>query len=473
MLELEANAIKVDYSYDTVPTIREFTLSNKRIKGLLGPFGSGKSSGCLMEILRRAHEQVVSPLDGLRKLRCAVVRNTYPQLKDTTIKTVMDWLPPKYFGEYKIADHEYIITGFPGVRIELLFRALDKQEHVSNLLSLELTMAWINEAREVPRAIWDAIDGRIDRYPSMREGGATWCGIIMDTNPPDEDSEWFHFFEEDLPENAAIFKQPSGLAPEAENLPHLAPEYYQNLSVGKSREFNNVYVHGKYGYTRAGRPVYHNFNDYLHVSSKPLKPIAGNPLLIGFDFGLTPSAVICQQTARGQFLVLDEMLSISMGIRQFIRNILKPLLVTKYRGFPIMGVGDPAGTQRSPVDEKTCFQELRDAGIKIRPANTNSIVARTTAVEALLSRLIDGKPGFYLSPTCKMLRKGFNGSYKFAKIQGSNRYAEKPYKNDASHVHDALQYAAMYVDEAVRMASRPQLFRKKPQYVPVQTKGGY
>ncbi|MEN6455488.1 MAG: hypothetical protein ABFD10_14625, partial [Prolixibacteraceae bacterium] len=43
---------------------------------------SGKSSACVMEIIRRAHEQKASP-DGIRRSRWAVVRNSYGQLKDT------------------------------------------------------------------------------------------------------------------------------------------------------------------------------------------------------------------------------------------------------------------------------------------------------------------------------------------------------------------------------------------------------
>ena len=56
---------KVVYNYSDVPTIKKFALSNKRIRGLMGPFRSGKSCGCLMEIIRRAHEQTPSQ-DGIR-----------------------------------------------------------------------------------------------------------------------------------------------------------------------------------------------------------------------------------------------------------------------------------------------------------------------------------------------------------------------------------------------------------------------
>ena len=31
---------------------------------------------------------------------------------------------------------------------------------------------------------------RVGRYPSMREGGSSWSGVICDTNAPEEDHWW-------------------------------------------------------------------------------------------------------------------------------------------------------------------------------------------------------------------------------------------------------------------------------------------
>jgi hypothetical protein len=280
-----AGPYRIVYNYDDVPTIKKFAQSNKRIRGLCGCFGSGKSSGCVMEIIRRAHEQAPSQ-DGIRRSRWAVIRNTYGQLKDTTIKTVMDWLPVSVFGEYSVTNHNYTITKFPGVQIELMFRALDRPEQVANLLSLELTGAWVNEAREVPWSIIEALDGRINRYPGKKDGGCTWAGIIMDTNPPDENSEWYKFFEVNRPPNAAIFKQPSGLSPQAENLKNLAKGYYTNLAIGKNDNYVRVYIEGKYGYTQEGKPVIEQYNDNVHVALSIIQPMEDIPLIAGMDFGL-------------------------------------------------------------------------------------------------------------------------------------------------------------------------------------------
>ena len=74
----------------------------------------------------------------------------------------------------------------------------------------------------------------------------------MDTNPPDEDSWIYHRFEVLKPFNSEMFKQPSGLSPKAENLENLdgGRAYYENLAVGKSKDYIKVYIDGQYGYVK-------------------------------------------------------------------------------------------------------------------------------------------------------------------------------------------------------------------------------
>jgi hypothetical protein len=405
-----------------------------------------------MEIVRRAHEQKPSP-DGIRRSRWAVVRNSYRQLCDTTIKTFHDWFPPKIFGEYRITDHSYFLTKFPGVELEVLFRALDRPDQVSNLLSLELTGAWFNEAREIPQSIIEAMDGRIGRYPSPRDGGASWLGMIMDTNPPDDDSYIYKVFEKVRPDGWEIFKQPSGLSPYAENIKNLPKDYYINLAKGKDEMYVRVYIHGQYGYMQKGKPVFSGFVDNVHVAPRVLEPIKGIDLLVGMDFGLQPCCTIAQITPYGQLRILDELVSDGMAIKQFCLNQLLPLLRQKYFGFNIMGYGDPAGNSRVQTDESTCFDVLHSAEIglvNVISAETNAIVPRINAVERFLNRMTKGEPGFLLSPNCSHLRKALNGGYHYA-LEKTFRGGEQetkmvPVKNFSSHISDSLQYLCLYID---------------------------
>jgi len=445
-------------------TLRNFHTDGSFVRGVRGPIGSGKSTAMCWEIMMRAMRQVPDA-DGIRRSRWAVVRNTYRELKDTTIKTWLQQFPEDVVGPFAVSDMSHTIRQ-AGLDLEVIFRALDRPDDVKKLLSLEITGAWVNEAREVPKEILDGLTGRVGRYPSVAQGGCTWSGIIMDTNPPDEDHWWYLLAEEERPQGWRFWAQPPALMQgKDEWLPNMGAEnianlpggydYYLRQIPGKTAEWIKVYVLGQYGTIMAGKPVYPEYNDAIHCATEALKPYTNLPLTLGWDFGLTPSVVITQRTPRGQLRILDEQCAASMGIRQFVRDVVRPHLSTTYPGYSIRSVGDPAGSQRAQTDERTCMDELAAAGLVTQPARTNEFVARREAVAGFMTRMIDGEPGFLLSPTCRTLRRGFLGGYQFERIQVSGeRYRDEPAKNAYSHPQDALQYAALDVEDAPVAARR-------------------
>src|SRR6185436_5515465 len=174
-----------------------------------------------------------------------------------------------------------------------------------------------------------------------------------------------------------------------------------------------------------------------------VKPIEGLPLLLGFDYGLTPAVGICQLTPRGQFRVLDELCADGMGIKQFARDVVIPHLATNYTKYRFQAVGEPSGMSRSDTDEKTCFMLLAEEGIPAVPAISNNFTARRESVAHYLTKMIDGQPGFMVDPKADMVRKGMNGRYQFKRVQisGDERYRDEPDKNMYSHPCEAVQYA--------------------------------
>ena len=70
-------------------------------------------------------------------------------------------------------------------------------------------------------------------------------------------------------------------------------------------------------------------------------------------------------------------------------------------------------------------------------------------VAASLSRMIDGKPGFLISPKCKVTRKGMNGGYAYKRVQvaGDERFHDKPNKNRFSHPCEGGQYMMLGAGE--------------------------
>lgn len=443
---------------------------NSFARFLRGPVGSGKSAGCCVEIFRRALAQKPGP-DGIRKSRWAIVRNTNPQLKTTTIKTWLDWFPEETWGRFNWSPPFTHRLRRGDLDMEVIFLALDKPEDVKKLLSLELTGVFINEAREVPKAIIDACTMRVGRFPSMKDGGPTWYGIICDTNAPDEDHWWpIMSGETDLPDHIGreealmlvkpdtwkFFNQPGAMLaeknkegeiigykpnPAAENMNNLTPEYYLNLMKGKTKSWIAVYVLNLIGSINDGKPVYPDFDLSTHVAKEPLVPVAGVPITIGLDFGLTPSAVYCQNVL-GRWLILRELVATDMGTSRFA-NVLRMDMAQHFAGFKFNIWGDPSGDFRAQTDETTPFQILRAAGLTARPAPTNDPSLRIDAVTGALTRTHDRRAGLLIDPSCTVIKRGFEGGYHYRRlnVSGSERYEATPDKNKYSHPHDALQYA--------------------------------
>lgn len=466
------------YSYDHTPTLARFALSNAFIRGILGPVGSGKSSASVVEIVRRGQQQKPGP-DGVRRTRFAVIRQTYPQLEDTTMKTFFEWMPPAHFGH--AAGHDYTITKFENCEIEVMFRALDRPDQVANLRSLDLTGAWVNEAREIDWSIIDMLQTRLGRYPSQRTGGPTWYGMWLDTNPPDADSDWYRFFEDEkwrealetlkelgIPPThetfAEIFRQPDGLSTEAENIPNLpgGRGYYANLMMGKGKEWVDVFIRGKYGFITDGRAIFPEYSDERHC--RKVDPIPGMPIFRGWDFGLTPACVFSQLQPNGQWLVFDEITSESSGITAFAEVVQRYCSVV----FPgaktrFIDYGDPAGMQRAQTDERTCFQILHGKGVMIEPG-MQTLATRLEAIRKPLVTMVDKKPQFILHPRCAKLRRGFLGQYKFRRLRiAGNNYSDMPEKNEVSHPMDALQYVATRIF-GTDLFIPPQAQREEAEY---------
>jgi hypothetical protein len=437
-------------------TLNTFLADDSFVRIIFGPFGSGKSVACAVELFRRACEQALGP-DKVRRSRWMVVRSSYPQLRRTTIPTWQSWFT-EAFGRFTWGPppSQRIIQALGDgtvLDMEISFTALDGPDAEADLRGFEGTGIWLNELSEIPRSVLTFALGRVGRFPSTKDGGCSWYGVIADSNPPDSDS-WLYQMYESPPEGWRFFKQPGGIVkvdgkwrpnPEAENTKHLPPEYYLKQLAGQPEDWVRVFLAGEFGFAIDGKVVYPEWSDAAHVAQDILEPIDNLPIYIGLDFGLTPCAVFGQRDAKGRWFILDELTSEDMGVQRFSELLAKHLdeFYGHLNNNLFAAYGDPAGNQRAQTDEKTCLAIVREyANIEVRAAPTNDFTLRREAVAFALNRMIDGKPGFQLSPLCKTLRKGFAGGYHFrrVKVSGSERYHDKADKNEFSHPHDALQY---------------------------------
>lgn len=452
-----------EITYYPTPTAEQFHDDDSFVRAVMGCVGSGKSVMCVMELLKRAMAQ--HAYNGVRKSRWAVIRATYPMLKTTTIKTFQEWIPHEMcritFGSPIAGRINCALPDNTILDAEVVFLALDKAQDVEKLKSLELTGAFMNEASELNPRILEVLKGRVGRYPRADAGGWSWKGIWIDTNPPPIRSWFYRMFEQEKPEGHRIFKQPPPLIfdpatgdycpnPDAENVAGHRPnggtyldgyKYWLDQIPGNSQDIIQTLILGNYGAVYDGRPVYTSYNDFYHLARTPFRGDRKEDLVIGFDFGLMPAAVFTQTNGQGGMMVLDEAVGEDVTLDEFLERQVVPLLKGKYAQYRPIFIGDPAGRQRSSLRSNTAFQIMKARGLTIKSASTNKIQLRIRAVEHFLNR----HEGLLVSPTCLMVKEGFAGGYKYKKETAAELdKSPTPDKNEYSHPHDALQYAALY-----------------------------
>jgi hypothetical protein len=428
----------------------------KFISLIVGPVGSTKTTAGIMKIAYHA-SRMAPCADGIRRSRAIWVRNTREQLRDTSIPDVLRWYPEGRAGTYLKTEYKFTLR-YSDVECEILFRGLDDSDDVRRLLSLQASFGILDEFREINPDIFNALQGRLGRYPSKLDNKV---GCVTDmgspnahlwgmTNPPDMDTFWEQYLT-NPPDNAACFFQPSGLSPEADWTAFLPEGYYENLAEGKSEDWVDVYINAKFGKSLAGQPVFPAFKTDFHVSKSPLNFLktTERPLIIGMDFGLNPSVTISQIDVQGRLLTFAALTSDGMGTLRFVQTVLKPTLANKFPGAAHIIIGDPAGQQRAQTDERSVFDILKQEGFRVVPARTNNIVARIAAVDGFLARQVDGAAAHLIDPSAKLLINALRGGYRYKKKK-SGEFEDTPEKNSFSHIADAHQYACLHADTNLR-----------------------
>ncbi len=465
------------FQYTPVPSTIPFLTSDKFISMIIGPIGSTKTTAGIYKIVYEA-SRVAKCRDGIRRSRYAWVRQTKQMLTDSSIPDFLRAFPDGVAGTYLKSEMKFIMR-FNDVECEVWFRNLDEADDVRRLLSTQYTGGVIEEFRECHPDIYDALQGRIGRYPDgmmvphreewgldhkgnpvqgcVDDNGKSVDKLWMMSNPPDADTFWEGKIS-NIEENMHVTIQPGGLSPEADWIHLLKSNYYENLAIGKTQDWIDVYINAKFGKSLSGKPVFRSFNRDTHVAKKSLlyNPISQNPLVIGMDTALHPAAVMGQVTPSGRLQILHSVHAADMGALRFIREHLKPILANRFGGSNVIVVFDPAGSQRSQTDESTVADILRSEGFTCRPASTNSIAARIAAVDSFLTRNIDGSPGLLIDPEFNHeLIISLAGKYRY-RVNQKGDTEEKPDKTRPwADLVDGLQYLCLHADGGATFGRRP------------------
>lgn len=479
----EAGASAITYAAPDA-TILAFHRSRSRVRGLMGPRGSAKSSASIADAIAGAMGQTPNHR-RTRRSKFLVLRDTYRQLETTTIPTFKKWLGgvTRFTGQYPI--HGF--TKMPAAEgtvaeMETIFLAMDGENIIDNLQSFEASFAWINEARAIERSdVVTMVVSSTGRYPPKEEEGCPNRFVVMDTNPPDEFHWWYHadqvagvegweFFKQAPP---LIYKGPKGLfLPRRElyepnpvatyaRIQNAGYDYWLDMIPGSSDAFIRTMVMGLYGTLVIGRPVYEGYWDEALVSPTPLKVHDSMSIAVGIDTsGLHPGAVFGQM-AGGRLNLLRELHVKNTPFDEFIEAAFVPFVMEHFPRNPLVCSLDPSNP-RMGAGGKTALQMLSARGFQCQLASTNRFNPRMGAVVYLLQR----RNAMSIDPSMQLTIEGFRGKYHYKKLDSSGliiAHRPTPEKNDFADVHDALQYLALYYKEGRERVTQP-IAQKKTLY---------
>jgi hypothetical protein len=465
--------------YTPPPTVRDFirhyTPGELFLDWIVGPVGSGKTTGIFFKLIYMAGLQAKSPIDGIRRSRCVVVRNTAPQLKDTTIKSFDYWFKDGTAGKWYATDKNFVLR-YADVECEVMFRPLDTPDDVARVLSLEVTFAIIDEFVQLPQAIIEALSGRCGRYPPKVDGGATNWGMWGASNPGMESDWWYPMLEDNtllpadqaVPSNWKYFKQPSGFADgstkygglKAENQINLAPytednAYYTNLAKGKTQHWIKQFIEVEWGYSMSGKPVFPMFQKEIHVAKLRSNPAL--QLAIGYDPGLSGSAFILGQydDSVGRLAVLAEVVMEDYATDRAITEKLKPLLRSRFPDHEVIIIPDPASANRSQGQTGSSVMMELKKHFAVKEDTDNTLESRLQPAQYYMMRLTAEGPALIIDPSCIRLIRALVSGYKYSlvKTQGDTK-REAPDKNIHSHPADAFTYLARYYRKGEERAGR-------------------
>jgi hypothetical protein len=471
-------------NYTPPPTIKAFikhhSMGELFYDWIVGPVGSGKTTGIFMKLVYMASLQAPSP-DGIRRTRAVVVRNTMPQLKDTTLVSWGYWFKDGQAGTWNATDKIFTLR-FADVECIVMFRPLDTPDDVNRVLSLEINFALVDEFVEIPKPIIDALSGRLGRYKQPDGTPVTIWGMWGSSNPSTEDNWWFDYLHNDAvlkfsfddddmlqqkmrralkygtsdDMNVTYFHQPSAWDDAAENLENLPGHkgYYTNLAKGKSDVWVKQFVEAQWGFSVFGQPVVAQFSENNHVARKPYLFNPHLRLIIPFDPGLTGSAFLfMQEDYDGRLIVFKELVQEGMGAKRLIEDRLMPTLNKDFRGADFIIVPDPAAANRTQTDEKSVLKMFQDAFGRDRVdcESNNRFPLRLNAIDYYTSKLMGDVGALQINKDgCPILIRALKGGWRYAADTKKDILkGVMPEKNPFSHVGDTFGYGCRYYHRGI------------------------
>lgn len=344
---------------DYILSVANGPLNEFRVLSLMASRGEGKTTAVLAAIVMLGQRLVAEGLGHLLPIRVAVVRDTFTNLKRTTIATfekqAANGMPIRFLE----GGHQAILEPYA----HFFFFGVETRADVDRLQGFECGVLWLEEV--APGAEIDVgipAETFAVGATSIRQEGIP-KRILLSFNPPDED-HWVMTVEETLQEHGLenIVHHRFGIktGEKSEHFRHLAKICARQGMLDDARawesaaeEFddyrkrNEVFLEsigrsdlvdrlakGKIGGVAMGEAVVSTFDYASHVTQpgEILRPMPGEELWRCHDGGLTPSTCWVGITAAGNVNVYGSRTSINKAMAQHIVDEVLPFQSKKYVG---------------------------------------------------------------------------------------------------------------------------------------------
>lgn len=317
---------------------------NPRVVDLFSSrMGEGKSAGLCMAVwFYTLHNPGA---------RCALIRDTWENMRDTTMQEFFTWFPEDIAGHFVKSEKRFTWnTEATGLRGSVYFMGMDDEKDAGKLQSRFFGMFGMDEPSPaagsggIHKTIFTTALGR------LRQPGMNWYAAKLAQNNPDESHYTYQMFVDPGTEGFTHFqtKMP-------ENTSHLPPGYYEQMAKDLSSrpDLQRRFVKGEFGFQQLGRAVCPLWSDSVHLA-EGLEPMPGAETWLSWDGGLTPICTIAQVLPSGVVMVLDAVAEEDGGIYQLIEDQVYPLLETRYSRFRGLWkhTGDPTLANRDQSDSR-------------------------------------------------------------------------------------------------------------------------
>lgn len=468
------------------PISDRYILSHVPMALIIGPGGSGKTTASAKKFAVEAQRIRPGP-DGVRRYVLGTWRQKYVNIWKATIPSWWKLWPKDMPGSKwtgaspREAEHVIRFEDRWGPILAVnRFRAFGEAADPDDVLGNEFTDCYLNEWPTLPEELMIALVDRIGRDPPREITGRVGK-MFGDGNAPDVLSYTYRDWYENKKDGYVLYRQPSGLAPDAENIQAVGREYYENSArINAHRPWwINRMIHAKPGFTRANLPCWPEWDDDRNMAASTLDVYKELPVIVGIDGGLTARAAYMQERGDGQLRILAETSIERAGMRELADRMLVIEATPRFAGCKFVDSCDPAMKAGEDTADKSDRQKLsgyiaRDVAL----APSQNVDSRHHAVRSKLKHTCEGgQPGLLVDPSCKTIRRGANQTYHFRTIAGTDDVGSVAKTLDG-HTCEAAEYGALLCGTAVarrtiaeqehRRAKRREEARAAPRYNPVR-----